>query len=86
MVPADDTAISRALVTTADVPADRLEALRRAFDATMTDPQLLAEADKQSIDINPMRGEDAQVIADSIANAAPDVIARARELFGDLVR
>ena len=33
-----ETAISRALVTTPDVPAERVEALRRAFDATMKDP------------------------------------------------
>ena len=41
-----ETAISRALVTPPDVPADRLDALRRAFDATMKDPQFLAEAEK----------------------------------------
>jgi hypothetical protein len=33
-----DTAFSRALATTPDVPADRLKALRRAFDAAMKDP------------------------------------------------
>ena len=33
-----------------------------------------------------MRGEDAQIIADGIVDAPADVIARARELFGDLVR
>ena len=33
-----DTAISRPLVTSAGVPPERVEALRRAFDATMKDP------------------------------------------------
>ena len=34
--------------STSDVPADRVQALRRAFDATMKDPDFLAEADHLS--------------------------------------
>ena len=41
-----DVPISRAYVTTPGVPAERVQALRRAFDATMKDPQFLAEAAK----------------------------------------
>ena len=81
-----ETAIARAFVAAPEIPADRLEALRRAFDATMKDPLLLEEAEKQSLDINPMPGKDAQAIADGIANAEPAVVARARELFGELIR
>ena len=81
-----ETAISRAIVAPPDVPADRLEVLRRAFDAALKDPELLAEATKSQLDISPMRGEDAQKIADGIANAEPAVLARARELFGELLR
>src|SRR5262245_51681001 len=81
-----ETAISRALVTTPDVPADRLAALRRAFDATMKDPQFLAEADKAKMDIGPMTGEEAQVIADQIANTPGDVVTYAKDVLGDLLR
>jgi tripartite-type tricarboxylate transporter receptor subunit TctC len=81
-----ETAISRALVTTPGVPPERVEALRRAFDATMKDPQFMAEADKAKMDISPMTGEDSQVIADSIVNTPPDVIAYAQEILGDLLR
>ena len=35
-----DTAISRPLVTNGGVPRERVEALRRAFDATMKDPRV----------------------------------------------
>jgi len=38
------------------VPADRAAALRAAFDATMRDPEFLAEAKKLSLDINPLAG------------------------------
>ena len=81
-----ETAISRALVTTPGVSAERVAALRRAFDATMKDPQFLAEADKAKMDISPMTGEDSQVIADQIANTPADVIAYAQEILGDLLR
>jgi tripartite-type tricarboxylate transporter receptor subunit TctC len=40
-----------------DVPPARVEALRRAFDATMRDPAYLAEADKMKIDVDPLSGE-----------------------------
>ncbi len=81
-----ETAISRALVTTPDVPPDRVRALRRAFDEAMKDPELLADAEKAKMDIQPMNGEDAQVIADSIANTPKSVIDHAREVLGDLLK
>lgn len=81
-----DTAISRAVVVPPEVPADRVEALRQAFDAVMKDRELVAEARGRKIDLTPMRGVDAQAIADGITNAPTPVVARARDLFGDLVR
>jgi tripartite-type tricarboxylate transporter receptor subunit TctC len=38
------------------VPADRITALRAAFDATMKDPEFLTEAKKLNLDINPLSG------------------------------
>jgi len=82
-----ETAVARALVAPPDMPAERLQALRRAFDATMKDPQFLAEAAKAGgMDISPMTGEEAQVIAHGIVNTPPEVIARAREVLGNLLR
>src|SRR5882757_1434107 len=76
-----DTAISRPLVTNAGVPRERVAALRRAFDATMKDPEFLAEAEKTKTDISPMTGEEAQKIAAATINAAPAVRARASALI-----
>ncbi len=39
------------------VPADRSAALRAAFDATMKDPEFLAEAKKLNLDVNPLDGK-----------------------------
>jgi tripartite-type tricarboxylate transporter receptor subunit TctC len=38
------------------IPADRAAALRAAFDATMKDPEFLAEARKLNLDVNPLSG------------------------------
>jgi tripartite-type tricarboxylate transporter receptor subunit TctC len=76
-----DTAISRPLVTNAGVPRERVEALRRAFDATMKDADFLAEAAKTKTDIGPMSGEEAQRIATATIEASPEVRTRASALM-----
>ncbi len=82
-----ETSVARALVTPPEVPADRLNALRRAFDMTVKDPQFLAEAEKMGgMDIEPMRGEDAQPIAHGIVNTPPEVLDRARAVLGNLLK
>jgi tripartite-type tricarboxylate transporter receptor subunit TctC len=42
------------------VPADRVTALRRAFDQAVKDKDLLADAAKQGLEINPSTGEEMQ--------------------------
>jgi tripartite-type tricarboxylate transporter receptor subunit TctC len=81
-----DTAIARSLVVTPDTPPERVEALRRAFDATMRDPDFIAEAEQAKLDVDPMPGAEAQKIADSIVNTPPAVVARAKALLGDLLK
>ena len=76
-----DIPISRAYVTTPGVPAERVQALRRAFDATMKDPQFIAEAAKLNMDMSPSTGEDAQRFSDLIANTPAAVLARARAII-----
>jgi tripartite-type tricarboxylate transporter receptor subunit TctC len=81
-----DTAIARALVASPDTPPERVTALRRAFDATMKDPDFLADAEKTQMDIVPMTGEESQKVADGIVNTSPEVVARAKMLLGDLLK
>ncbi len=76
-----DTDLSRSLVTTQDVPAERVAALRKAFDAMVKDADFLAEAAKAAMDISPGTGVDSQKIADSIVNTPADVLARAKALI-----
>jgi tripartite-type tricarboxylate transporter receptor subunit TctC len=61
------------------VPANRVEALRRAFDATMKDPAFLAEAEKLKLDIDPLSGAQVAELVAQVAATPPDVAARVRE-------
>ena len=62
-----------------DVPPARVEAVRRAFDATMKDPGFLAEADRAKLEIEPLTGEEVAKLVAQIAATPPAVVARLRE-------
>ena len=81
-----ETAISRTMVLAPGAPKERIQAMRRAYDAVMVDPAFLADADRAKMDVSAMKGEDAQIIADAIVNTSPQTIARARALLGDLLK
>ena len=61
-----------------DVPADRVEALRRAFDATMKDPQFLAETAKLQLEVSPMTGEQVQELVGHLVATPQPIVARVR--------
>ena len=71
-------AIGRPFLTTPDVPQERAEALRSAFESVMKDPVFIAEGKKASLDIKPTSGARlAEIVADLI-NTPPDIVARAK--------
>src|SRR5262249_60776923 len=70
--------LARPIATNYDVPAERVAALRRAFDATMKDPEFLAEAQKQIMEIAPMAGGGAPQHRDHIVTRAPGAGGRER--------
>jgi tripartite-type tricarboxylate transporter receptor subunit TctC len=72
--------MGRPYVAPPDVPAERLAALREAFDKAMRDPELLAEAKKQLLDIDPISGARMSELVSSAYAAPGDVVARARAL------
>ena len=59
--------VGRPVATGPGVPADRVAALRKAFDDTLKDPEFIAEAKQQNAEIRPMTGEFlAKIIKDLI--------------------
>jgi tripartite-type tricarboxylate transporter receptor subunit TctC len=73
----------RPVFATPGTPLDRANALRRAFDQVMKDPELLAEAEKGKMDVDPQSGEDLAKLANRVMTQPPDVIARVKKLLGN---
>jgi tripartite-type tricarboxylate transporter receptor subunit TctC len=61
-----------------DVPPARIEALRRAFDATMHDPEFIADAAQLQLDLSPMPGEEVQALVAKLAHTPAEIVARVR--------
>ena len=69
----------RSYIAPPGLPAEPLATLRSAFDATMSDPQFLEDAEKIRIDISPLPGSKVQELVQTLYAMPKDVIARARQ-------
>jgi len=75
--------LGKPVFTSPGVPAERLAALRKAFDETMADPEFIADAMRQRLDVDPVDGGTIQkLVADLIDNTPRDVAERLREIMG----
>ncbi|HWG04803.1 MAG TPA: hypothetical protein VG271_07300 [Beijerinckiaceae bacterium] len=70
---------ARPFMVAAEVPKERVEALRKAFMETWADPDLLAEAKKVNLDIAAISGADVQKLIRNAYATPPDVIAKAKD-------
>ena len=64
-----------------ELPDDRTTALRTAFDRTMKDPDFLAEAEKQAIEVAAMTGAEVDRLMKEIYETPPDLVAEARRVI-----
>jgi len=62
------------------VPKDRLEALRRAFDATTRDEEFLADVKKQKMELSPLNGEDVAALVQRIYRTPRSVVDIAKQI------
>jgi tripartite-type tricarboxylate transporter receptor subunit TctC len=62
------------------VPPDRVEILRKAFDAAMSDPALIEDAAKQRLELMPMTGAEMQAAFAKLYALPQPVLERARAL------
>ena len=74
------SAIGRALIAPPQVPAERIAALRQAFDQLVKDPDFLSQAEKMGAELDPKSGLETQAISDSILATPPEVIKSAVEV------
>jgi len=73
--------VGSAFFTTPGIPADRLNALRRAFDATMQDKDFLADVERTKLSVTPMKGEDLQQLVKQVSDLPPDLLEKVRHAY-----
>jgi tripartite-type tricarboxylate transporter receptor subunit TctC len=73
--------LGRPFVGPPGIPPDRLDALRQAFEATMKDPEFLAEADKLKMEINPLTGAQVEELVRQIYSGTPPEVAKRAASF-----
>ena len=79
---ASGSAIGRSLLAPPGIPADRVKALRDAFQAMVVDPEFVAELQRTNVELTPLPGEQvAQLIIRTLSVPAA-VRERAKLAFG----
>jgi tripartite-type tricarboxylate transporter receptor subunit TctC len=76
------SAFARPFILPPGIPHDRLALLRKAFNETMRDPELLAEAEKMKIDVVPSTGERVQELVARMYQTPVPVIERVKKALG----
>jgi tripartite-type tricarboxylate transporter receptor subunit TctC len=72
--------MGRPFVLPPGVPDDRVKVLRDAFDAALKDPELLEDAKKQKMEIDPVTGAAINALLDRVYAAPPELAVRLREM------
>jgi tripartite-type tricarboxylate transporter receptor subunit TctC len=75
--------VGRPFIAPRAIPGDRLPALRGAFDATMKDPEFLAEAARLRLTVAPMTGAEVTALIRTLHQTPPEIIAGAKEISGE---
>jgi tripartite-type tricarboxylate transporter receptor subunit TctC len=73
------TVFGRPYLVAPEVPKERVDALRKAFEDTLRDPQLVAEAKTMGIDVNQVSGERLQELVAKIFSSPADLVAKMRQ-------
>jgi tripartite-type tricarboxylate transporter receptor subunit TctC len=77
-----DSSVGWNAIVPPEVPADRVAVLRSAFDATLHDPEFLADAQKQGLEIVPGRGDEVLQVVEHTLATPPELVARIAAIIG----
>lgn len=73
--------LGRPLIVAKEVPAERVAALRAAFQATLNDTAFRKEAQAQSLPLDPVAGEEAEAILKRITAASPELARKVKDVL-----
>ena len=66
-----------------NMPADRIKILRDAWNKTLKDPDLLADAKKRGWPVDPIGGEELAALAKEVTTQPPEIVQRLKKLLGE---
>jgi hypothetical protein len=72
----------RPMIVTPGTPPDRIKLLRDAFAKTLNDPEVLEEAKKARMDVEPTPGADLESLVKEIFDAPAHVLDRVKKMLG----
>ncbi len=75
-------AMARIVGTPPGIPNDRLNALRKIFDATMQDPAFLADAKKRKMDLDHLSGAQVEANIAKLMKTPKDILKRTAAVLG----
>jgi tripartite-type tricarboxylate transporter receptor subunit TctC len=73
------SSINRAYSLPPATPVERVQLLRKAFQSTISDPELLAQAKKSKLEIEPISGEEVESAIADLFKLPPGVLAKLKE-------
>jgi tripartite-type tricarboxylate transporter receptor subunit TctC len=73
--------IGRPFIAPPDMPADRVKMVQDAFSATMKDPDFVADAKKQKLDVDPETGEHLAALVKKIYATPKPIVDKIGELI-----
>ena len=76
------TEIGKPFFTAPGVPAERIQALRRAFDGMVGDAEFRAEFEKARVELNPRSGEQLQKLVEELVSVPADLMAKVKANYG----
>jgi tripartite-type tricarboxylate transporter receptor subunit TctC len=78
------TPIARSIALGPGVPADRVAALRKAFQETLKDKDFLADTAKRKLSVDPRTHQQVQAMVNKIVTASPDLVERVKKAIGQI--
>ena len=79
---ASGSAIGRSVIAPPGLPADRVKALRDAFQAMVKDPEFIADLQRTNVELEPLPGTEVEQLVIRTLNVPATVRDRAKLAFG----
>lgn len=74
--------LGRPIIGPPGIPGDRVKLLRQAFMKALADRELLTQAEKQNVEMEPTPGEELEALAAEVMAQPPEVVEQMKKILG----